>query len=529
MQGATDFEAGGFAHADVADVRRQRSCSSACACPNAFVLGSLAVTIPLTACRGRPVDDAGRRFQRRASAARVRARIALPAAISCAARIASSARSCHGADVDRAVGRVRGRSSRGRRGQSAPSLMLGTAPGGMAEMCDHREGAAARGAAGDGIPRDAPGRAAAAHADHLSASAHVVSRTGADNEGRVRNARIIGLTAQPVRVAHPKVQSRHRCGGRSFDSGIALFISPLFPMNDIESFATLAASVGAPVLRAAPAAHRLGARDRSAHQARSHRVVRRQRRGVRPPVRRDGRRGHVASRSIRRSARTAISRARIRPTSRGSKTARSSAASARTTPAPPTTGSRPRRCARTLDGLFDGCMRGPHDVRRAVLDGPARQSDRAHRHRAVRLPLRRRQHEAHDAHGPRRVRRARHRRRVRAVRAFGRRAARRRAARRRVAVQPGPQVHRALSRVARDLVLRLRLRRQRAARQEVLRAAHRLGDGARRGLARRAHADPRRDVARGREDLRRRRVSQRVRQDQFRDADPAARRSKAGR
>ena len=139
----------------------------------------------------------------------------------------------------------------------------------------------------------------------------------------------------------------------------------------------------------------------------------------------------------------------------------------------------------------------PHDVRGAVLDGPARQPDRAHRHRAVRQPVRRRQHAAHDAHGPRRVRRARRPtatfvpcvHSVGAPLAVG-------AARRRVAVQQGPEVHRAFSRDARDLELRLRLRRQRAARQEVLRAAHRLGDGPRPGLARRAHADPRRDLAR---------------------------------
>ncbi len=60
------------------------------------------------------------------------------------------------------------------------------------------------------------------------------------------------------------------------------------------------------------------------------------------------------------------------------------------------------------------------------------------------------------------------------------------------------QVHRALPGDARDLVVRLGLRRQRAARQEVLRAAHRLRDGARRGVARRAHADPEAHVARGR-------------------------------
>ena len=51
---------------------------------------------------------------------------------------------------------------------------------------------------------------------------------------------------------------------------------------------------------------------------------------------------------------------------------------------------------------------------------------------------------------------------------------------------------------ARDLVLRVGLRRQRAARQEVLRAAHRLDHGARRGLDGRAHAHPQAHLARGR-------------------------------
>ena len=50
--------------------------------------------------------------------------------------------------------------------------------------------------------------------------------------------------------------------------------------------------------------------------------------------------------------------ARIRPTSRASRTARSSAASGRRTRARPTTGSRRRRCAQTMRRLFDGCMRG---------------------------------------------------------------------------------------------------------------------------------------------------------------------------
>ena len=64
------------------------------------------------------------------------------------------------------------------------------------------------------------------------------------------------------------------------------------------------------------------------------------------------------------------------------------------------------------------------------------------------------------------------------VRALGGRAAGAGRGRRPVAVQPRREVDRALPRDARDLVVRLRLRRQRPARQEVLRAAHRLGDRA---------------------------------------------------
>ena len=91
---------------------------------------------------------------------------------------------------------------------------------------------------------------------------------------------------------------------------------------------------------------------------------------------------------------------------------------------------------------------------------------------------------------------ARRRRRLRAVPALGRRSARRGPGRRAVALRRRQQVHRALPRDPRDLVLRLGLRRQRPAGQEVLRAAHRLGDGARRRLAGRAHADPEAHLAR---------------------------------
>ena len=98
-----------------------------------------------------------------------------------------------------------------------------------------------------------------------------------------------------------------------------------------------------------------------------------------------------------------------------------------------------------------------------------------------------------------------------------------------LAVQPD-QVHRPLPRDARDLVLRLRLRRQRAARQEVLRAAHRLEHGPRRRLAGRAHADPRRrESRRARRPTSPPRSRQRLRQDQLRDADPARAASRAGR
>ena len=65
-----------------------------------------------------------------------------------------------------------------------------------------------------------------------------------------------------------------------------------------------------------------------------------------------------------------------------------------------------------------------------------------------------------------------------------------------LAVQRQGQVDRAFPGDARDLVVRLGLRRQRAARQEMPGAAHRLGHGARRRLARRAHADPRHAGAR---------------------------------
>ena len=124
------------------------------------------------------------------------------------------------------------------------------------------------------------------------------------------------------------------------------------------------------------------------------------------------------------------------PTSPASRTARSSAASARSTPGPPTTGVDPAEMKAELLGLFRGRHEGPHDVRRALLDGPARLADRPHRRAAHRLGLRRRQHADHDPHGPGRARRARRRRRVRALPALGGLPARRPTAR--TADVPGP-------------------------------------------------------------------------------------------
>ena len=84
-----------------------------------------------------------------------------------------------------------------------------------------------------------------------------------------------------------------------------------------------------------------------------------------------------------------------------------------------------------------------------------------------------------------------------------------------------PPLHHALPGRAHDQERRLRLRRQRAARQEVPRAAHRQLAGARRRLARRAHADHGRAEPGGPHALHRRRVPVRVRQDQSRDAGAA--------
>ncbi len=111
-------------------------------------------------------------------------------------------------------------------------------------------------------------------------------------------------------------------------------------------------------------------------------LVRRVGRGVRRPVPGARRLGDVHGASTTRSGRTATGPTPIPATSPASRTARSSARVARLTPAPPTTGAIPTEMRAELDAPLHRRDAGPHDVRRAVLDGSARLADRPHRRRS---------------------------------------------------------------------------------------------------------------------------------------------------
>ena len=172
--------------------------------------------------------------------------------------------------------------------------------------------------------------------------------------------------------------------------------------------------------------------------------------------------------------------------------------------------------ARPLQGVHEG----PDDVRHPLRHGSPQRREPDVRRRDHRLRVRR---GVHARHGPLwRQRAAPHRgaRRGRQLRpgpALHGRPARARPAGREVAVQRH-EVHRAVPRRAHHLVLRLGLRRQRAPGQEVLLAAHRLRHGPRRGLARGAHAHPEADLPGPAGLLRRRRLPERLWQDQPGDA-----------
>ena len=154
---------------------------------------------------------------------------------------------------------------------------------------------------------------------------------------------------------------------------------------------------------------------------------------------------------------------------------------------------------------------GADDVRDPLLDGAGGLALQQDRRRADRQHLRGAEHADHDPRRRRGAEAARHRRRVHQVPAQQGR--------------PGHQAPAdpALPRGQHDLERRLGLRRQRAAGQEVPRPAHRQLSGQAGRLAGRAHADHGRGEPRGPRRVRRRRLPQRLRQDQPRHDDSARR------
>ena len=110
----------------------------------------------------------------------------------------------------------------------------------------------------------------------------------------------------------------------------------------------------------------------------------------------------------------------------------------------------PTEMRETLNGLFAGCDARPHDVRRAVLHGPARLADLRARRRDHRLAVRRHLDADHDPDGQAGAGRDGRRRLLRPGRALGRRAARGRRGGRRLALQRRPSTSSTSRRPARS-------------------------------------------------------------------------------
>ncbi len=131
------------------------------------------------------------------------------------------------------------------------------------------------------------------------------------------------------------------------------------------------------------------------------------------------------------------------------------------------------------DGVVQGLDEGPHDVRRAVPDGTTRIAFHEGRSRDHRQQVRGPQHAHHDAHRAGGARSPEGSERLHAVPALARRS------------QSRPPLHHALPGRQHRLVGRIGLRWQRAARQEMFGASPRQRPRPERGMAGRAHADPR--------------------------------------
>ena len=172
----------------------------------------------------------------------------------------------------------------------------------------------------------------------------------------------------------------------------------------------------------APGTDPLGRRDRRTHPARRDRLVRRLRGRVRPPERRSS--SPRAPSPARPDQAPELLLRRLRPLRRRARRGPDLhlLRAARRTPGPTNHWMAPAEMREIFTGDDRACSAGvdarPHDVRRAVLHGPARLPALRDRRRDHRLRLRRRLHAHHDPDGPGRAGRARRRRRLRQGRAL---------------------------------------------------------------------------------------------------------------